>query len=175
MKYANDSGVAPLEHADNPALAAAIGLRRLHFNQHLVALHGAIDLVRGNEDIFLTGGLAAIGADKSEAVSMQIQAAGRQVLPGAQGPGNAPVLSVQLGQRAAHCQAGQLLQQQTPLPSACQSKLADQLLVSGLAAGRAGYPRHQFTIGHRSRVGYFTHLVASRLWNISRAPQYFAG
>jgi hypothetical protein len=58
--------------------------------------------------------------------------------------GNAPVLAVQLGQRAARGQPRQLLQQQTPLPPAAQAQLAHQLLVSGLAAGRAGNPRHQF-------------------------------
>ena len=59
-----------------------------------------------------------------------------------------------------------LLQQQTPLASAAQPKLAHQLLVSGLSAGGARNPRHQLTIRssvdptacptirHKSRVGH---------------------
>ena len=81
---------------------------------------------------------------------MQIEPPGGQVVARAarQRPGNAPVLAVQLGQLAAHGQPRQLLQQQTPLSPAAQAQFAHQLLVSGFAAGGAGNPRHQFTIGH---------------------------
>jgi hypothetical protein len=50
-------------------------------------------------------------------------------------PRNAPMLAVQLHQRAARRQPRQLLQQQTPLHAAAQAQLAHQLLVSGLLAG----------------------------------------
>ncbi len=53
VKDADHGRVAPLQHAHDAAHAAAIGLGRLHFHQHLVALHGAVDLVGRNEDIFL--------------------------------------------------------------------------------------------------------------------------
>ena len=72
-----------------------------------------------------------------------------------QRPGNAPLLAIQLHQFAARGQPGQLLEQQAPLAPAAQAEFAHQLLVSGLLAGRAGDPRHQFTIGHRLRVGYW--------------------
>ena len=77
VKDADDGGVAALKHADNAALAAAIGLGRLDFNQYLIALHGAVDLVGRNEDIFTPERLAGIGADKAEAVAMEIEPAGR--------------------------------------------------------------------------------------------------
>ncbi len=80
---------------------------------------------------------------------MQIEPPGGQIVArAARGSGNAPVLAIQLDQLAARGQPGQLLQQQTPLASAAQAQFAHQLLVSGLAAGRAGNPRHQFPIGH---------------------------
>ena len=72
------------------------------------------------------------------------------------------MLPVQLGQRAARGQASQLFQQQTPFPSAGQSQLADQLLVTGLSAGGAGNPRYQFTICHTPRVGYCQAMVKVR-------------
>ena len=88
---------------------------------------------------------------------MQIEPPGGQIVARAaraKRPGNAPVLAVQLDQLAAHGQPRQLLQQQTPLPSAAQRQLAHQLLVSGLPAGRAGNPRQQFLVGHSLRVGH---------------------
>ncbi len=53
VKYADDRGVAPLENAHNAAQAAPVGVGRLEFHQHLVALHGAVDLVGRNENIVL--------------------------------------------------------------------------------------------------------------------------
>jgi hypothetical protein len=47
-----------------------------------------------------------------------------------------------------------LLQQKTPLAAAVQSHFAHKLLVSGLASGRAGNSRQQFSISHTLRVGY---------------------
>ena len=80
MKDADDGGIAALEHADDAALAAPVGLGRLHFHQHLVALHGAVDLVGRNEDIVLPDGLARIGAHKSEAIAMQVEASGGEII-----------------------------------------------------------------------------------------------
>jgi hypothetical protein len=65
------------------------------------------------------------------------------------------MLAIQLGQRTADGQPRQLLQQQATFPPPGQPQLADQLLVSGFASGRAGNPRYQFTIGHTFRVGYW--------------------
>ena len=88
---------------------------------------------------------------------MQIEAAGGEIVaaaaPRSLAAGNAPVLAVELGEFAAHGQAGELLQQQTPLAAAAQAQLAHKLLVSGFAAGGAGDPRHQFAIRHESRLG----------------------
>ncbi len=55
--------------------------------------------------------------------------------------------------------AGELLEQQAALPAAAEAQLADQLLVSGFAAGGARNPRQQFPIGHSLRVGQ-----PGRLW-----------
>ena len=53
VKDADHGRVAALDDAHDAAHAAAVGLGRLHFDQHLVALHGAVDLVGRNEDVFL--------------------------------------------------------------------------------------------------------------------------
>ena len=164
MKDPHDGWVATLQHPRNPALTAPIGLRRVNLDQHLVALHGAVDLVRGNEDVFLPRSLPSIHhggpsvrPHKSVAVPMQIEPPGGQVFARApragDGFGNAPMLPVRLVQFAAGRQPGQLLQQQAPLPPAAQPQFARKLLVSGLLTGRAGNPCHQFTIGHKLRVG----------------------
>ena len=132
MKSADYGGVAPFDDADNAAHAASIGLGRLYFNQHLIALHGAVDLIGRDEDIFLTRGLPCIGPDEAVAVAMQIAPPCGQILARAEdGPGNAPVLAVKLDQRASCGQTGQLYQQQTPFASAAQVQLANQLFVSG--------------------------------------------
>ena len=68
-------------------------------------------------------------------------------------PGDAPVLAIGLDEIAARGHAGELLQQQAAFASAAEAKLADQLLVSGFAAGGARNLRQQFPIGHMSRVG----------------------
>ena len=53
MKDAHHCGVAPFQNAHNPAHPASIRLGRLHFHQHLVALHSAVDFVRRNKNVFL--------------------------------------------------------------------------------------------------------------------------
>ena len=164
MKSADYGGVAPFDDADNAAHAASIGLGRLYFNQHLIALHGAVDLVRGDKNVFfhpadedlsagtpvLSRSLPRIGPDEAVAVAMQIEPPCGQILARAEdGPGNAPVLAVKLDQRASCGQTGQLYQQQTPFASAAQVQLANQLFVSGFLSGGASNPRHQFRICHR--------------------------
>ena len=158
VKDPDHGGVAPFQHADYAAHTAAIGFRWLDLNQHLVALHGAVDLIRGNKNIFLEqfrpGSLAWVGPHKSVAVAMQVESSGSQVIPCSNRLGNAPVFAVQLDQFAAHGQPGQLLQQQAPLAPSAQAQLADKLLVSSLLPCGADDPRHQFTIGHKLRVGH---------------------
>ena len=149
MKNADDGGVVPLDHADNAAKAAAIGLGRLHIDQHLVALHRAVDLVGRNKNVFaharngrlpaeFAGRLARVGTDKTVAVAMQIEPPGGQIVARAacgSAAGDGPVFPVHLGQRATRRHARQLLQQQTPLAAAAEREFAHQLLVSGFAAG----------------------------------------
>ena len=154
MKDADDGGVAALKDADDAAHAAAVGFGRLHFDEHLVALHGAVDLVGRNKNIFATGRLAGVGTDEAVAVAMEVEAAGGEVVAGADGSGNAPVLAIELDEGAAGGQAGELLEEQAALHSAAQRELADQLLVAGFLAGGAGDPRKEFLVGHSSRVGH---------------------
>ena len=158
MEHAHHGWVAPLEDADNAPHAAAVGLGRFHLDQHLVALHGAVDLVRRNENIVLSRSLPSIGPHEAVAVAVQIEAAGGQIVARASRArsrlGNAPVLAVELDQRAAGGHARELLQQQTAMHSAAQRELAHQLLVAGFLAGGARNPREQFLVRHRSRVGH---------------------
>ncbi len=132
----------PFQYADNAAHAAAIGLGRLDFDEHLIALHCAIDLVGRDEDVFHVRSrlacLARVWAHKAVAVAMQIEASGGQVVARAaraEWPGNAPVLAVKLHQLAADGQPGELFEEQTPFAPAAEGEFAHQLLVSGLAAG----------------------------------------
>ena len=161
VKGADDGGVAALEDADDAAEAAAVGLGRLHLDEHLVALHGAVDLVGRNEDVLsrrrFRGDLprAFDWADKAVAVAMQVEAAGGEVVAGAAAAARLWECSSVRGRAwpaRRDGEAGQLLQQQAAFPAARQAQFAHQLLVSGFLAGRAGNPRHQFTIGHTSRV-----------------------
>jgi hypothetical protein len=157
VKNANDCRVAPLQHAHDAAHAASIGFGWLNLDQHLIALHGAVDLVRRNENIVVANCLLCVWPDKAVAIAMQVEASSGEIIARAscaEWSGNAPVLAVEFGQRAAHSEAGELFEEQTPLPSAAQRQFAHQLLVSGLPAGRARNPRQQFLVGHSSRVGY---------------------
>ena len=51
MKHAHHRRIAPLQHPRNPPQPPPIGARRSQFHQHLVALHGAVDLIRRNENV----------------------------------------------------------------------------------------------------------------------------
>ena len=51
VKDADDRRIPPFENAGDAAKAAPVGTRRREFHQHLVTLHGAIDLVGRDEDV----------------------------------------------------------------------------------------------------------------------------
>ena len=69
MKNADYRRIAALKHADDAPHAPPIGLGWFHLHEHLVALHGAIDLVRRNKNVFPTCRLARIGPHKAIAVA----------------------------------------------------------------------------------------------------------
>ncbi len=143
VKGSHHGRVAPLDDAHNAAHAASVGLGRLDLHQHLVALHGAVDLVGGNKNVFHhTRALPRVGAHKPVAVAVQIEPPRHQVLSRSRPLGNAPMLAVHLGQQAVFRQPGQLLQQQSPGPSAAQLQVPRQVFVSGLLTGRAGNSSH---------------------------------
>ncbi len=92
MKGADHGGVAAGQDAGNAAEAPVRrgerGRRKL--DQDLVALHGAVDLAWGDEDIVFQparrsrvfAGLAGVGADKTVAVAMEVEAAGDEIVAG---------------------------------------------------------------------------------------------
>ena len=81
MKDADDRGISPLENAGDAAEAPPVGARRREFHQHLVALHGAVDLIGWNEHVLVFDRtLARVGTDEAVAIAMQIEAAGDEII-----------------------------------------------------------------------------------------------
>ena len=62
------------------------------------------------------------------------------------------MLAIDLDKLAAEGEAGQLLKEKPALAPAAQAQFADQLLVTGLLAGRGGDAGQQFAIGHMPRL-----------------------
>jgi hypothetical protein len=58
------------------------------------------------------------------------------------------MLPVVLDEVTARCHTGQLLNEQAALAPSSESKLTDQLLIPGFAAGCASNLRQQFSIVH---------------------------
>ena len=143
-----DHGRVPAgQHARHPAAAPGLAIHagaaggRL-FDQHLVTLHGAVQLSGRNEEIVLSR-RRAVGPHKAEAVPMQIEPACdqpvachallrlprcRRVRPHAgrlfrSSMRQSPLFRLQLHQLAPQRDARQLLQQQTPLAPTAQPKL----------------------------------------------------
>ncbi len=156
MKDADDCGITAFENARDAAEAATIGTRRREFDQHLVTLHGPVDLVGRDEDvIFFWGTLAGVGPHESIAVTMQIEPTGDEIVarPAAGFLGNAPVLAIGFDKVAARGDAGELLEKQAAFATPAEAQFTHQLLVSGFAACGARDLRQQFPIGHSLRVG----------------------
>jgi len=80
MENPYDRGVAAAKDPDDASAVAAVGPGGRQFNQHLIALHGAIHLVGRNEDVVVSASLARFRADESEAVAMHVQTAGEEVV-----------------------------------------------------------------------------------------------
>ena len=156
VKDANDGGIAPLQNSHDAAETTTVGLWRFDLDEDLIALHGAVDLARWNEDIFLANRLMGIGTDKTITVAMQVESASSQILTRAirrgKGLGNAPVLPIELYHLTAHREASQVLKQQPTFSSASKAQFANQLLISCLLSGRASDARQKFFIRHSSRV-----------------------
>ena len=135
VEDADHRRIAPRQHADDASAAAAVPSRRRRFHQDLVALHGAVQLMRWDKDVAVhrTG----VGrADKAKAIAVQRQFARDQVRSlrsailgsGTQICGKAaastlildplgvsfrerPVFCVKFDERPAHCHPCQLFQQ----------------------------------------------------------------
>ena len=117
------------------------------FYQYLVALHGAVHLVRRNEDIVIAAGLAGLRPHETKAVAMYIQTAGDEVVTRG-GLGQGPVIAVRFNQFAPRGHAVELFDQHTTLSPAAQAQFADQLFVAGPLAGRTFDTMEEFAVGH---------------------------
>jgi hypothetical protein len=71
------------------------------------------------------------------------------------------VLAVELDELAGHRELGEVLEEKTAFAPAAEREFADQLLVSGLLAGRGGDPGEQLAIGHMPRLRQVESLVTS--------------
>ena len=141
-------------------------------DQDFVSLHGSVELVgRDEEIVFAAGG--AVGADEAEAVAVEVELAGDEVVAGdslrfslvprgvelagaggffGRGVGEGPVAGVELDQVAAEGDAGELLEQEAALAAAAEAEFADELLVAGAGVGAALDQADEFAVGLRSRA-----------------------
>ncbi len=112
---------------------------RHELDEHLVALHGAVDLVRRDEDVFVDAGagLFCIGPDEAVAVAVEVEPAGDEVVASGDGAGQRPVVAVELDQSPGCGEAGEVLDEQAAFAPAGEREFADELLIAGALAGRA--------------------------------------
>jgi len=155
VKDANDRRIAALYDAGNASEPPPVRSWRGEFNQYLIALHGAVDLIGRNEHIvFFSCALTRVRTNESIAIAMKVKAARKKVVTrrAASFLGKAPMFTVCFDEIAARGHASQLLKEQTPLASSAKPELPDQLLVTGLASSGSSDLGQQFAIVHTSRV-----------------------
>ena len=155
MEDADYGGVPAGEDADDAAELTAVGesgiaLARQELDEHLVALHGGVDFVGRDEDVFADGhaALPGVGPDEAEAVAVQVEASGDEVVASDDGAGHRPVVAVELDESSGGGEAGEVLEQQAAFAASGQRELADELLVAGALAGRAFDAAEEFAVGH---------------------------
>jgi len=96
--------------------------------------------------------VALRGADKAEAVTVEIEASGDEVaglistLCG--GFGDGPLLPIGLHQMAGGGETGEVFDEQTALASSAERELADELFVSGALVGGSLDVAEEFAVGH---------------------------
>jgi len=130
---------------------------REEFDEHLVALHGGVDFVGRDEDVFAgldgrSGGaaLASFGADEAVAVAVEVESSGGEIVAGgvlsvlAKGP----VVAVELGEVAGGGEAGELLDEQAAVAASGKRKLANELLIAGALAGGAFDAAKKLAVSH---------------------------
>ena len=81
VKDAYDGWIAAGQDACYPAGASSITSGRSFVDQHFVALHGSIQLVGRDEEIVFARS-RAVGPDEAEAIAMQVEFAGDQLVAG---------------------------------------------------------------------------------------------
>src|SRR5579859_2848437 len=151
VENSDNRGVAAAKHPDNSPVLPAVRPGWCPFHEHLVALHGAIHLVGRNEDVVVPAGLARFRADKPEAVAMDIQAAGKQVVA-MRCLGKRPMIPVGLDEFPARGHAAQLFQQHAAFPASAQPQFPHQLFVAGALAGGTLNALEELAVSHS---GYF--------------------
>ena len=163
MEDPYDRGIAASKNTQDTPRTPSVAAWRSFVHQHFIALHGAVEFVRRDEEIIVAV-RRAIGPNKAEAVAMHVELAGDELVAGDAlcglelGSGGArslfgsglrqgPEAGVQLYQVTAQRDAGELLQQEPARPSAAQSKLAHQLLVAGPVRWAAFDKTDDLTVG----------------------------
>jgi hypothetical protein len=93
------------------------------------------------------------GANEAEAIAMEIEAPGYEVVAGGGGLREAPVIAVGFDEGAARGKAGELLEEQATLAATAQAEFADQLFVASTTAGGAADACEQIAVrGHKGSL-----------------------
>ncbi len=153
MEAADDGGVIAGEDAADAAISSTVEPGRGHGDQHGIALHGAIELVRRDKDVICTRCGAIFGADEAKTVAVKVEFASDQVFGRGQGPEfpvgfptlgicgfgrrDGPVVAVWLDQFTGSGKARQLFKEQAAFASAPEAQFAHKLLVTRALAGGA--------------------------------------
>src|SRR4051812_29847450 len=85
MKRPNDRRIAPPHHPRDASQPPPVRARRRKFHQHLVALHGPIDLARWDKYVVITRRLPREGTHEPIAIAMQVEPPGHKVVTGPPG------------------------------------------------------------------------------------------
>ena len=154
VEDADYGGVATGEDARDAAGAPAIAAWWGFVDEDLIALHGAVDFVGGDENIvgFTVAGLS-VRADEAEAVTVEVETSGDEAVAagtlawfsrfvcarglGGRRCGDGPTLFAVDNELFGGDKAGELVDEETALAPTAQTQLADKLLVARALCGGA--------------------------------------
>ena len=147
VEGADDGRIAAGEDASDASALSAVCAWWGKFNEDLIALHGAVDFVGRDEDVFFSGRGSGVWSDEAEAIAMDVEAAGEQVVLRVFG-GDGPVIAVGFGQFAASREAVELFEEQAAFAAAAQAQFTHELFVSGGSARSAIDTPEELVVGH---------------------------
>jgi hypothetical protein len=176
VEDADHGGILARHDTGDAAGETAVATGRADLDEDLIALHGAVQFIGRNKNVFVDlafegfGLLGSVGADEAVAVAVEIEFAGGEVFAGLiplagrlaracalicrfVGSADGPDFAVELGQCSAGGEAGELLEQETAFAAAAEAELGDELLVAGAVAGGALNAAQQVLIGALVRGG----------------------